>query len=285
MPKKAPPPKQPPPKAARRSRSGNGSAAASGPAAADPAPSANRAAPAIDVTRRGASAAASAAIGASRRALGGALGGALGATPSIVIKAAAIIEEEVAMGIGAAKRIEQRFLDVAALRAQPADAVMSKFRHDAHEAIDIIIDIVTAAAAAAGDRAGRFINVTASHTGSVTKESSAPESAVRMPTVRVPGVVAAGTTAQLTMSLENESDQATAEFTLHAGELVSASGARIPSDHVRFEPATVVVAPRAASTVTVHINVPAGTPAGSYEGLVRATQLDGLKAVLAVTVG
>lgn len=285
MPKKTPvPPKQAPSKGARRARARNGSAAAGIKTAADPAPTADRTSPAIDVSRRGASAAATAALGASRRALGGALGGALGATPSIVIKAAAIIEEEVAMGIGAAKRIEQRFLDVAALRAQPPDAVMSRFRHDAHEAIDIIIDIVTAAAAAAGDRAGRFINVTASHTGGVTKEGSAPESAVRMPTVRVPGVVAAGSTAELTMSLENESDQATAEFTLHAGELVSASGARIPSEHVHFEPSTVIVAPRAASTVTVHIDIPSSTPAGSYEGLVRATQLDGLKAVLAVTV-
>ena len=241
---------------------------------------------AAEATRRAANSAATAAMDASRRALE--------ATPTIVLKAATIIEEEVAMGIGAAKRIEQRFLDVEALRAQNPDHVMSKFRKDAHDAVDIILDIVTAAATTVSDRAGRMVNVTASRlvtttggpfTATTGATSGTEAAATKLATVRMPGTIAPGQTAELMMSLENESDSATADFTLHSSELVSSGGERIPSSAVTFEPPTLAVGPRAAGTVTVRVRVPADAKGGSYEGLLRATQLSGLRAMLTVDVG
>ena len=240
---------------------------------------------AADATKRAANVAATAAMDASRRAIE--------ATPTIVLKAASIIEEEVAMGIGAAKRIEQRFLDVDALRAQNPDHVMSKFRKDAHDAVDIILDIVTAAATTVGDRAGRMVNVTASRLVTTnggpfaaTRGTPGTEAAsTKLATVRMPGTVAPGQTAELMMSLENESDSATAEFTLHSSELVSSSGERISSTAVTFEPSTLSVGPRVAGTVAVRVHVPGDAKPGSYEGLLRATQLNGLRAMLIVDVG
>ncbi len=266
-------------------RSGTKEAEAAAPVRA--AESAERAAErAAQATKRAAGAAANAARDASRRVVE--------ATPTIVLKAASIIEEEVAMGIGAVKRIEQRFLDVEALRAQHPDHVMSRFRKDAHEAVDIILDIVTAAATTVGERAGKMVNVTASHlmqgNGGTARRASSDSGAsdagaTRLPTVRMPGTVAPGKDAELMMSLENESDSTTAEFTLHSSELVSASGARIPASAVMFEPATLAVGPRAAGSVAVRVRVPSDAKPGSYEGLLRATQLDGLRAMLAVNVG
>ena len=268
-----------------RARAGTADAEAAAPSRA--VDSARRAAErAARATKRAAGAAATAARDASRRVVG--------VTPTIVLKAASIIEEEVAIGIGAVKRIEQRFLDVEALRAHQPDHVMSRFRKDAHEAVDIILDIVSAAATTVGERAGKMVNVTASHrkqgSGSASDRQhgdsgSADAGATRLPTVRMPGTVAPGKDAVLTMSLENESDTTTAEFTLHSSELVSASGARIPASAVMFEPATLAVGPRAAGRVAVRVRVPADAKPGSYEGLLRATQLDGLRAMLAVNVG
>lgn len=237
----------------------------------------------VQATSRAASAAATAALDASRRAVE--------ATPTIVLRAASIIEEEVASGIGAVKRIEQRFLDVDTLRAQHPDHVMSRFRRDAHEAVDIILDIVTAAASTVGEQAGRMVNVSASYlpqrpgsAGTKDNGGSTRSTGIRLSTVRMPGTIAPGGRGELTMSLENESDAAVAEFTLHSSELVSASGYRIPADHVSFDPATLSVAPRASGMVKVTIRVPLDATPGSYEGLLRATQLDGLRAMLVVQV-
>lgn len=239
----------------------------------EPRPRQPRAAP---LAREAVGAAADTALGASRRAIR--------ATPIIVQKAASILEEEVAMGIGAAKRIEQRFLDVAALRAQSPDAVMSRFRRDAHEAVDIILDIVTAAATTVGERAGRFVNITASGRHTTTTSPAAEEPGIRLSKIRFTGAVKAGGDATVSISLENESDQQTAEFTLVAGELVSASGERIAASAVTFTPPTLSVGPRSSGQVVVRVAVPAGTRPGTYEGLVRATQLDALRALLSIEV-
>src|SRR5205823_2923222 len=60
----------------------------------------------------------------------------------IVSQAAAILEDELAAGIGAAKQIEERFLDVAEMRSTSPDEVMARFRKDAHEVVDIALDLL-----------------------------------------------------------------------------------------------------------------------------------------------
>jgi len=231
------------------------------------------------LSRDAVKAATDAAMGASRRAVR--------VAPIIVQKAASILEEEVAMGIGAAKRIEQRFLDVAALRAQPPDAVMSRFRRDAHEAVDIILDIVTAAATTIGERAGHFINITAGGSPSTPEhvpDSTPEDPGVRLPKIRFVGRVKAGAAAELAISLDNESGQGTTEFSLHVSELVSASGDRIAAAAVTFTPAKLSIEPRSSGKMVVRVRVPEGTPPGLYEGLVRATQLDAIRALLSIEI-
>lgn len=230
-----------------------------------------------DLSKRATRAATASALGASRRAVG--------AAPAIVIKAATILEEEIAIGLGAVKRIEQRFIDVDAIRRQSPDAVMSKFRRDAHDAVDIILDVLTAAAQTVGTQAGRFVNVTAGATTPAAAPSNGTLALVHVPALRVPGRVKAGTAGEVAMSLENPSDIGTATFTLHASDLVSAAGTRIQADRVAFSPASLSVGARQAGRVGVTVTVPAGTPSGTYEGLVRATQLENLRAMLTVVVG
>lgn len=229
-----------------------------------------------DLSKRATRAATASALGASRRAVG--------AAPAVVIRAATILEEEIAIGLGAVKRIEQRFLDVDAIRKQDPDAVMSKFRRDAHDAIDIILDVLTAAAQTVGAQAGRFVNVTAGATGTPTAGKNGTPGGIQVPALRVPGKVAPGASGDVAMSLENPSDAQTASFSLHASDLVSASGDRIGATQVAFSPPNLSVGPRQAGRVDVKIQVPAGTPSGTYEGLVRATRMENLRAMLTVVV-
>lgn len=207
----------------------------------------------------------------------------MSAGPDIVLKAISVLEEEVvASGLGAAKRIEQRFLNVDELRAKHPDAVVSRFRRDAHEAVDIILDLVTAAAVLVGERAGKVVNVTASRTAPSAAAPTQASSGV--PVIRAPASAAPGTTTEITMALENESDTGTAEFTLHVSELVTATGARIAAASVEFEPATLTVGPRAVGMVTIRVSIPENAPPGSYEGIVRASQMEQLRALLLVQV-
>lgn len=230
--------------------------------------------PLSEASKRAAKAATEAAVGTSRRFVA--------ATPGVVVKAARILEDELALGLGAVRRIEQRFLDVDKLRAESPDAVMSRFRRDGHEAVDIILDVLTAAAQTVEAQAGRFVNVTA---GARTSDEAADEGAgLQVTAVRVPGRVAAGESGEVELSLDNASDVATTGFTLYSSDLLGASGAKIPSSSVVFSPQTLSVGPKQAGRVAVRVTVPSGTPTGAYEGLVRATKLQGLRAMLIVVV-
>jgi uncharacterized membrane protein len=176
-------------------------------------------------------------------------------------------------------------LDVEKLRSEPSDALLSKFRRDAHDAVEILIDIVAAAATTVTEKAGRIVNVTASRIRpAVAPAPTATASAGQVPTVRMPNQVAPGETTEVTISLENESGQATAEFTMYSSELMASAGHRIPAEQVHFHPPALEVGPKAAGKVRVSVHVPKGTPPGTYEGLLRASPLDSLRAVLRVQV-
>jgi hypothetical protein len=157
---------------------------------------------------------------------------AVAAAPTVVVKAATILEEEVAMGLRAVQRIEQRFLDVDALRAQDSDAVMSKFRRDAHDAVDIILDVLTAAAQSVGAQAGRLVNVTAGATplrkGALGRHPVPASAFGALPRLY----------RRIAMSPENPGDAGTITFMLQASDLVGVRDT-FRRRSVTFNPATL----------------------------------------------
>jgi hypothetical protein len=103
------------------------------------------------------------------------------------------------------------------------------------------------------------------------------------PVLSPPGPVAPGGTAQITIKLVNEDDQA-AQIAFLNTDLVGEDGARIAAENLAFQPREVTLATNSSSVVVVRIAIPAQTRCGIYSGLVRASKLDDLHAVLKVQV-
>src|ERR1700712_2742101 len=61
----------------------------------------------------------------------------------VINSAVNVLEEEIAAGILAAKRIEKKVIDVDGLRSNTDDLV-SRIRRDTHEALDIFLDAFAA---------------------------------------------------------------------------------------------------------------------------------------------
>ena len=57
-------------------------------------------------------------------------------------KAASILEKEMAAGIVAAHSLEKRLVDVDGIRNRSPDDLMQRFRRDAHEVVDLVIDVL-----------------------------------------------------------------------------------------------------------------------------------------------
>jgi hypothetical protein len=204
-----------------------------------------------------------------------------GRTSRIVQQAASILEEELAAGIVAAREVEARFVDVPKVRGADAKEVMQRFRRDAHDVVDILIDMVTVATNAVGGIAQRAVTV---RTGTKGADGSPAPAAFGTPSLDVPHKVRAGESIEVPLAVENAGDAPTEAIEFHSSDLVSATGARITAGRVSFAPPALVIAPGQSEVVKVTLSVPADTPPGIYAGLLQASKLHQLRAVVTVQI-
>jgi hypothetical protein len=198
----------------------------------------------------------------------------------IVQKAASILEEEIAAGILAAKQVEERLINVREIRSANPEEVMQRFRRDAHEVVDIVLDVVNAATNSVADLAERAVSIR-----SVDKSGKASRAATGgIPTLTVAEPVKAGESAEISMAVENDSDKLTADFSFHSSDLLSSSGHLIPAAAVHFTPTKLSLPPHGGERLKVTLQVPSTTPPGTYASLIQATNLSQFRAVLSVQV-
>ena len=197
-------------------------------------------------------------------------------TSQVVKQAASILEEEIAAGIVAARQIEDKFIDSDKVRSGKPDEVFQRFRRDAHEVVDIVMDIVGAAAINATRMAQRAISIRGG-------ERSAPETA-STPVLTVPQPVKPGETGEVSIAIENDGETPAEPFELRPTDLVNASGDRIPADAVLFDPKVISVAAHQNQRALVRVRPPEDTPSGTYSGLIQSSRPDQLRAVLTVIV-
>jgi hypothetical protein len=200
----------------------------------------------------------------------------------IVQEAAAILEKEIAAGIVAAQKVEERFVNVKELRTNEPDALMQRFRKDAHDIVDIIVDLVQVAVGSAAGLTQRGLpfRLGTSTNGNGGERLSLPP----MTVVNIPEPILPGGSGEAQISVENEGDEATAALKFHVADLVSAAGASIAAGNVKFTPGSVVIQPRTAARVAIAVTVPKGVAPGTYSGIIQATNLDRVRAVLQLQV-
>ena len=89
--------------------------------------------------------------------------------------------------------------------------------------------------------------------------------------------------AQTAIPLVNE-DERPARIVFMSTGLIGDDGAHIAADRISFEPRELTLPPGEDGEVIVRVIIPGQIPCGVYSGLIRASQLDHLHAVLIVQV-
>ena len=205
--------------------------------------------------------------------------GLAGTTSEVVQKAASILEEEIAAGIVAAKKVEEQFINVKEMRSEISGDVIPRFRKDAHDIIDILIDLVNAAAKSLDGFTQQIVSINGG-----TGNPKPNPSGGTIPTLNLPKSVKAGASANVPMTLQNDSNKTTEKFEFFITDLVNGEGGRISARQISFKPASLTIEPQKTEKVVVSISVPKTTKPGVYSGLIQATRLDQLQAVLAIKV-
>ena len=199
----------------------------------------------------------------------------------IIGQAASILEEELAAGINAARGIEERFVDVQGVRSADPDQLMQRLRRDAHDIVDLVVDLVDVAVNSTGSFGRRAVAVRGSEgNGHATHE----ERGSHVPTLVVPEPVPAGEVATTALVVENNRSTVTGAFEFTCSDLVSAGGHRIGGEAVTFSPRQVSVSPQSSQRVTVLVSVPAEAAPGTYSGLLQGGGVEHVRAVLSLEV-
>jgi hypothetical protein len=181
-----------------------------------------------------------------------------------------------AAGIAAARQIESKFINTEELRSGKPDEVFQRFRRDAHEVVDIVMDIVGAAARNATRMAQRAISVR----GGWRSAAEAASTSV----LNVPQPVKQGESGEVSIVIENDGETPTEPFELRPTDLVNASGDRIPAHAMHFDPKIISVGPHQNQRAVVRVTPPLDTPPGTYSGLIQSSRPDQLRAVLTLVV-
>ena len=200
-------------------------------------------------------------------------------TSKVVEQAATILESEIAAGVKIAQQTEGRFPQVEQFRSEPANEIIQRFRRDAHEVVDIFIDVVGATLKSVPNMAETNLL----RVGNVTVKPVQVEKEQR-PVISAPTPVKAGGIAEIQISFENNRNTETEEFSLYSTDLISNKGERLPSGLVKFAPASLKIAPLTTVQATVTISVPVGTTPGTYSGLVLASNVTDLRSEIVIKV-
>jgi hypothetical protein len=208
----------------------------------------------------------------------------------IVFKAAHILEEEIAKGIVAAKQIEDKFADTSKFRRPPgsgnakqSEELLSRFRKDAHDIIDLFIDFAAIAATNVAKISSQIISVKQETQGSTPGQSS-PVQTSQVPFIQIPKDMAPGESISMPLKLENDSPDQTLSIEFLNTPLSGVNGLHLPENALTFLPNPLVIPQRSSGTVEVTLKIPETAQAGSYTCFIQGKNIAHLRATLLVRV-
>lgn len=197
----------------------------------------------------------------------------------IVEQAASILEEEISAGIVAARKVEERYVNVNSLRSEESREIIQRFRKDAHEVLDIVLDLINLsinAVSGLGERAMNIRSTAVSRDNNGKTEETVPE-------LVIPEALKPGESGKVGMLVENESDNATETFSFSTSGLLDSVGNHLGPDNIQFDPASLGVAANDLEKVNIRVSIPEGTTPGYYSGVVQAAAIQ-MRALLTVHV-
>lgn len=213
------------------------------------------------------------------------IGSLIGNASQIVLKAASILELEVAKGILAAQQVEEKYSDVPKMRSgditsnRQFDDLFMRFKKDGHDILDLIVDFTAIVAKNASKVTSQFIKIGA---GKIAPASNiAPP---QIPLIQMPDTLKAGEKRDFPVTLENDNNGEAKSILFINTPLTDPSGNQLPPATITFLPNPLMIPAASRGNVTITVNIPAAAKPGIYNCFIQAQNSESLKAILMVTV-
>jgi len=158
---------------------------------------------------------------------------------------------------------------------------MQRFRTDAHEVLDIVLDMINLSINAVGGLSGRAMNIRSTTIPKNSDNNNNNGEAVTE--LIVAEILKPETFGQVGMLVENDNEIATGKFSFVTAGLLNAKGDRLDAKHISFEPPDLEIAAHDVEKITIKVFIPRGTAPGQYSGVIQARALQ-LRVLLSVQV-
>jgi len=199
----------------------------------------------------------------------------------VLSSAVNVLEEEIAAGILAAKKIEKKVIDVDDIRGD-GENLANRLRRDTHEMVDLFIDALVAVT-----NQLKNLSTNINNTSDAVKKASPSTNKRTEPSIALlqpDEAVKPGETAVVQMLLSNDESKDPVKISLKKNDLTGPLSQKILSRYIQIKPASVTLKSSEEKEIAIQVKVPVTAKAGHYTTLLLDESNPKIKALLSIEV-
>ncbi|MCG2613412.1 hypothetical protein LZZ85_03935 [Terrimonas sp. NA20] len=198
----------------------------------------------------------------------------------VINSAVNVLEEEIAAGILAAKRIEKKMINVEEVR-DDSQNLMNRIRKDTHEALDIFLDALAALSKQVGILTD---SVSKENNGGAKADAFRPGANSSVQMVDHDGPVSAGSTITLSFVLSDDTIKVPVQLDLQKTDFSGPDNQKVPVKNLTVDPSSFLLNPGEEKEVTIQVRLPRICAPGQYNSILTVKQMPDVKVVLSFEV-
>lgn len=203
----------------------------------------------------------------------------LSSAQKVINSAVNVLEEEIAAGILAAKKIENKVLDVDNIRSDPDD-LMNRIRRDTHEAVDLFLDALSAITKQVNTLASLDKKKVEDENQSNAKH---PAKKTALTLLEADRPMQPGHTEFFVFSLLEDTEKPT-KIRFQKTHLFGPNNQTINSRALKIIPTSFTLKPKEEKEISIGLTLPKNAQAGIYNAIITDTNNSLIKVVLNVEV-
>lgn len=203
---------------------------------------------------------------------------------SIVNSAVNVLEEEIAAGILAAKKIEKKLIDVDEIRSDP-DALMNRIRRDSHEVLDLVIDGFAAMTA----QMNEVVEALKNETENQSKKKTRSKTPSKKPTPDVivlepENPMKPGESVTLNLIMYEDSAKESKTIELRKSDFIGSGNQKISLRAITIQPKKTQLKPKEEKDINIAIKLPKNTVPGDYNAFITCVNNPQIRILIALKV-
>jgi hypothetical protein len=206
----------------------------------------------------------------------------LSSAQDIINSAVNVLEEEIAAGILAAKKIEKEVIDVDDVRQDPND-LMNRIRRDTHDAVDLFIDALTAITKHVTDLS---TTLKTQNEAESTTETNAGQSSndKKVSFIEPDNPLKPGEATSMTITLVDDEADKPVKIKIQKTDFTGPGNQSIYSRAIKVDPSEILLDPGKEKDITIQVNLPKNAAPGTYHALLTDANNHDFRVVIGIDV-